>query len=106
MIPQHIKERIAKDAESQYLPCGGCGATKPADRCVGCFHSFAQLAADGYISGAEAEAERALLLVQAMEKVKRSCLATGPEAELRDVVINDILKQAESALATYNSKKG
>lgn len=94
MIPQHIKERIAKDAESQYLPCGGCGATKPADRCVGCFHSFAQLAADGYISGAEAEAERAEALIECLLKIKNNIYTT-----------HAIDKKIDETLATYNSKK-
>lgn len=22
------------------VPCGGCGALRPADRCVGCLHDF------------------------------------------------------------------
>jgi|ERR1044072_4483433 hypothetical protein len=24
----------------KYTPCGGCGATDPIDRCIGCFHPF------------------------------------------------------------------
>ncbi|QIG76939.1 hypothetical protein EVC30_110 [Rhizobium phage RHph_Y1_11] len=26
--------------EHRYQPCGGCGASDPMDRCVGCFHIF------------------------------------------------------------------
>lgn len=24
----------------EYRPCGGCGAAKPEERCIGCLHSF------------------------------------------------------------------
>lgn len=27
--------------ENKYTPCGGCGATEPIQRCIGCFHPFA-----------------------------------------------------------------
>lgn len=27
-------------SDKQYIPCGGCGATDPIDRCIGCFHPF------------------------------------------------------------------
>lgn len=59
----------------------------------------------GYKAGATAEAERAAGLVEALEKVKRMCLATGPEADLRDRVINDILNTAEMELTKYNNSK-
>lgn len=26
--------------ENKYTPCGGCGATEPIQRCIGCFHPF------------------------------------------------------------------
>lgn len=26
--------------ENKYIPCGGCGATDPKNRCIGCFHPF------------------------------------------------------------------
>jgi hypothetical protein len=26
--------------QNKYIPCGGCGATNPIDRCIGCFHPF------------------------------------------------------------------
>jgi hypothetical protein len=26
--------------QSKYTPCGGCGATDPMQRCIGCFHPF------------------------------------------------------------------
>jgi hypothetical protein len=26
--------------EKEYIPCGGCGATEPIQRCIGCFHPF------------------------------------------------------------------
>lgn len=26
--------------EKKPIPCGGCGATKNEDRCLGCFHDF------------------------------------------------------------------
>jgi hypothetical protein len=26
--------------EKKYTPCGGCGATEPIQRCIGCFHPF------------------------------------------------------------------
>lgn len=48
MTNQQTKERIAKEAEKLYVPCGGCGAETPKDRCLGCFHSFGQLAVDDY----------------------------------------------------------
>jgi endonuclease YncB( thermonuclease family) len=25
---------------SETIPCGGCGATKSAERCIGCLHDF------------------------------------------------------------------
>lgn len=28
------------DKADKPVPCGGCGAQRPADRCVGCFHDF------------------------------------------------------------------
>lgn len=28
--------------EKKYVPCGGCGAKTPKDRCVGCHHPFIQ----------------------------------------------------------------
>lgn len=70
-LSNETKDRIAREAESQYVPCGGCGASKPADRCVGCFHSFAQLAADGYIAGAEKEAERCLPVIDALAQLNK-----------------------------------
>lgn len=27
-------------AEKEYIPCGGCGARHPKERCIGCMHSF------------------------------------------------------------------
>jgi hypothetical protein len=29
--------------EVKYNPCGGCGATEPIQRCIGCFHPFYRL---------------------------------------------------------------
>lgn len=118
MIPQHIKERIEVDSESQYVPCGGCGAAKPSERCLGCFHSFAQLAADGYICGAEAEAERAYEIIidlqeyadlmndelNEMEKRTRGYIADRQRV-LKAVRLKE---KIDANLATYNSndKKG
>lgn len=36
---------VIKDGESQAprpqtTPCGGCGAQKDSERCMGCFHDF------------------------------------------------------------------
>lgn len=42
------------------------------------------------------------VLVRGLEEVKRCCLATGPEEDKRDRVINDILKRAEKALKQFN----
>lgn len=25
---------------SEFIPCGGCGAESPNDRCIGCMHDF------------------------------------------------------------------
>jgi hypothetical protein len=41
----HAKENGGGDASGEqvredYIPCGGCGATHPKDRCVNCFHPF------------------------------------------------------------------
>jgi hypothetical protein len=33
-------------AEPTYTPCGGCGATKPSQRCIGCLHPFEAGASD------------------------------------------------------------
>lgn len=27
-------------SEPKYIPCGGCGATWPGQRCIGCMHPF------------------------------------------------------------------
>jgi len=33
-------------AEPAHTPCGGCGATKPSQRCIGCLHPFEAGASD------------------------------------------------------------
>lgn len=33
-------EEIEKLLQHQYNPCGGCGATHPSQRCLGCHHPF------------------------------------------------------------------
>lgn len=35
------------DAVPEYDPCGGCGETSPARRCIGCFHPFKKIAGTG-----------------------------------------------------------
>lgn len=50
-----------------------------------------------------AEATRAAGLVEALDRVKRQCLACGWREEVRDSVINDILKGVEQALTNYNN---
>lgn len=34
------KPQEPKTQEPIYRPCGGCGAEKPSERCLGCFHDF------------------------------------------------------------------
>ncbi len=45
----HKQAPVQADAEHEampglalkrYTPCGGCGADKPSDRCIGCLHDF------------------------------------------------------------------
>lgn len=88
MIPQHIKDRIKEDAEA---------ATRkfPSSLSGGGY--------DGYILGAEAEAERATPLVEALEKIKD---ITGGPVMPSHTLLDQLYKFAESTLATYNSKKG
>lgn len=31
---------LAAPADPEIVPCGGCGESDPAKRCVGCFHDF------------------------------------------------------------------
>lgn len=70
MLDDKTKERIAKQSEDWYLPCGGCGARKPIERCIGCFHPFGQGKVDAYIAGAEAEAERNSGLVECLREME------------------------------------
>jgi hypothetical protein len=35
----HLTNKIT-NMEKKYTPCGGCGATDPIQRCIGCFHPF------------------------------------------------------------------
>jgi hypothetical protein len=30
----------ASKSEPEYISCGGCGARRPQDRCIGCLHYF------------------------------------------------------------------
>jgi len=30
--------------QTNFIPCGGCGAEHPNERCIGCFHDFGELA--------------------------------------------------------------
>lgn len=46
--PQHRCVGVCYYAalEKTYVPCGGCGAETPADRCMGCLHDFTNYAHD------------------------------------------------------------
>lgn len=38
-----LKIQVVSDPSieaEQYTPCRGCGADRPKDRCIGCFHQF------------------------------------------------------------------
>lgn len=35
-----VPENAPVKKEVRYSPCGGCGAEKPIDRCIGCLHDF------------------------------------------------------------------
>ena len=70
-----------------YTPCGGCGAQKPSDRCLGCFHHFGgdstefwpgELGWDRYFMGFAEHAAK-----KSKDSTKVGAVLVGPEGEVR-----------------------
>jgi hypothetical protein len=60
---------------SKYTPCGGCGATYPIERCIGCFHPFMPSNEQGELS------EEVILLLSgdAVAATHKAALETDAE---------------------------
>lgn len=93
MIPQHIKERIAKDATEKYPTFSRLAFGLAGDDTKQYIHI------DHCIKLMEAEAERALPLVEMLEKVLNIIQPDTPTQ------IREIKKLVRETLTKYNNSK-
>lgn len=69
----------------KFIPCGGCGAEHPNERCIGCFHDFGELAvAQSRFAELEQRAQRLAARWRMLtSELDKSVVETDPRGSVR-----------------------
>jgi len=112
-----MDENIQALKNPVYKPCGGCGATEPGQRCIGCLHDFGS-PTHGLDPYEDAEARRESRRVQELLEannryLERARAAEALLAEARDCLeaiaareIEELNKPTPSVVLTYTNYRG